>query len=565
MATSYEVHVYRVAGDGISFVLPDPSVPYSSAYIYELAGYTPGANTTAVDISGLISSTYYTYYVYVLSDSKYSLEAKVTVLTNPNTPTLNIPSPTNFWASVTATFGQLPTAGQLFMNTISPGIPTTTTTTGGMAFLESGGLMYFLDTANNRVLIALGEAYNSCNSYTVNSDMWNTCQAIYRGYPLFFIAVLGQADFYSNYPCGHPSNTLPASQCLTHPSGVLIADNKLFIADSGNDRIVIHSILPTYGCYHIDNLTGSPTPNECAPYKVVGKKSLSDVATYITAADGNSALSYPTGMSYLNGTLYIADTNNHRIVGVNNVTDSTLYSCSAVNWKNSMCSWSFVLGQADMFSKTKLADVFNASITYNLPGHTLSDPDFLSRHFAYPTQVFAIGSKLLVGSNENFLATSGLTNLELYSRMMIFELNPFLDNVATCNSLTFLNSVCAANYAIGQESFGRLIELGIGETYMSKNFTLKIASFTPFSTTGLIAVESTTNSVMIWSNYANTNLTDGIPYSSLINNPSGATVAGKILPTLLNLNNIFYTSSDGSLYIEDALLGKIFQIPLTSF
>ena len=340
----------------------------------------------------------------------------------------------------------------------------------------------------------------------------------------------------------------------------MVADGKLFIADSGNNRIVIHSSLPNYGCYHIDNLLGTPTPNECTPYKIVGKKTLSDSTTYLVTTDGNSSLNFPTGMAYKNDTLYIADTHNNRVVGVYNITDNDLYNCSSSNWQNSLCSWSFVLGQADMFSKEKFSDLYNNGITYSLAGHSLSDPDYLSRHFANPTQIFTIDDKLLIGANEDFSAIQTLINVELYSRLLVFDTNPFLDNVSACNSSTFLTSLCASNYSIGQESFGKLVESGTGENYMDKNYAIKRATYTPFSSTGLIAVENTTNSVMIWNNYADTSLFDGIPYNTIVTDPAGSTYKGILLPDLLSLNNVYYTSADGTLFVEDALLGKVFQI-----
>ena len=70
---------------------------------------------------------------------------------------------------------------------------------------------------------------------------------------------------------------------------------------------------------------------------------------------------------------------------------------------------------------------------------------------------------------------------------------------------------------------------------------------------------------MIWNNYADTSLFDGIPYNTIVTDPAGSTYKGILLPDLLSLNNVYYTSADGTLFVEDALLGKVFQIPLTSF
>jgi len=139
------------------------------------------------------------------------------------------------------------------------------------------GALYVADTGNRRVL------------------KWNRVPSR-NGTPADL--VLGQEDFGTrDENAGHA----PAAAGMRWPHAVAVAQNRLFVADAGNNRVMVWDVMPT------DN--GAP----CS--FVLGQQDFASVdhnmaAYYPTAA----ALNMPYGLAVLNGMLTIADTANSRLV-----------------------------------------------------------------------------------------------------------------------------------------------------------------------------------------------------------------------------------------------------------
>lgn len=139
------------------------------------------------------------------------------------------------------------------------------------------GALYVADTGNRRVL------------------KWNRVPS-HNGTPADL--VLGQQDFITrDENAGHP----PSAAGMRWPHTVAVAENRLFVTDAGNNRVMVWDQMPA------DN--GAP----CS--FILGQQDFASVdhnmaAYYPTAA----ALNMPYGLAVLNDMLAIADTANSRLV-----------------------------------------------------------------------------------------------------------------------------------------------------------------------------------------------------------------------------------------------------------
>jgi len=139
------------------------------------------------------------------------------------------------------------------------------------------GALYVADTGNRRVL------------------KWNHVP-LDNGTPADL--VLGQEDFVTR---DENAGYAPAAAGMRWPHAVAVMQNRLFVADAGNNRVMAWDQMPA------DN--GAP----CS--FVLGQQDFTGVdhnmaAYYPTAA----ALNMPYGLAVLNGVLAIADTANSRLV-----------------------------------------------------------------------------------------------------------------------------------------------------------------------------------------------------------------------------------------------------------
>lgn len=70
--------------------------------------------------------------------------------------------------------------------------------------------------------------------------------------------VLGQADFSGNQPNVGGIGTAPSAQSLNWPYGVFSDGQRLFIADTGNRRVLVHEPFPTASFAPADWVIGKP-------------------------------------------------------------------------------------------------------------------------------------------------------------------------------------------------------------------------------------------------------------------------------------------------------------------
>lgn len=565
----YEIYLYRISGDGVTAPLPDPADTYSTAYLYKVSNpYTPIKTASYIDNTPLLSETTYSYYAYVNVGERWSSVAKFTITTPAFSNVVNMPGANDFWKKVTNILGSEPMGGALFVNTLSPGPSSIGNPSGSCAFAFDGGIMYCADTQNNRVMIYVSDSYLACKDYDKTSVDYEVCKAMYNGYPLSPVAVLGQKSLSTNYPCGHSSNPLDASQCLTSPRSIFVSkDNEVFIADSGNDRVKFYPIPPVYGCYHVLNFVGEQTPDECSPTKVVGKRDLFDLDNYSVITDGIASLDNPTGMAFNGGELYITDTGNHRVVTVKNFLDDEIFNCIGGSWKTATCRFSSVLGQQDFYSKRSFANEYTlGNITYSPGLDSLSDNgEFLKRHFANPTEIFIKDGAMVLVTNENFRDASSSPTFNLYSRILIYEQDPIGGVSSLCHSGNFNTVACEPSYIIGQESHEKLIELGNLDSYEDVPFSIKDIDIA-FLGSYMFAIEKQSNQVKVWNSIENSSPGNGVPYSFKIQNPSGVydSELSRNLPDLKGLSSIDVVDIVGAVYIFDGTGGKVYELPLAN-
>lgn len=589
--SDYKIYVYRIEGDGITTPLPDPAEKYSqSDYYFPTNSFQPFTQSNQYsDATELTSGGQYTYYVYIKEGDNWSGSSKITLTVGGASTSIGLPTATSLWPSYKQSFGMKPVS-TIYNNTLSPGLASSENPTGGCALAEDGGLLYCADTDNNRVVIYQSNSYQMCSGLntTNTADLYTLCMQINKDYPLLPLAVLGQKDFASNYPCGHQQQPLGPDSCFTKPRSVMVADGHLFVSDSGNNRIMIHSTLPTNGCYSVYDEAQMSVLHQCSFISVVGKKSLTDLSSYPLASFGNSSLKNPTSLAYKpstnksEGDLYIADTGNNRVVVARKVLSVSYWSCTPQTWRTSSCAFNGLLGQENYYSRKSFSDEYSkGNYSYDIIQRDVrvknSNGDFkgdngffMSHYFANPNRIVLSGDSLLVASDERFSDKSTRPSINMRSRIMVFKTNPLSGISPICTGSNFQEAgKCQADYSIGQTSFGELITLNSSdEFYENIPYSLTDVDFTANGTT-LFGIDREMNRVYVWKDYTDYQQGSGVPYDYYASNPMGGQDTselnnGRYLPNLVNLNDIIFDPSAGFLYIEDSQLGKVFQIPLES-
>ncbi|HPJ73195.1 MAG TPA: hypothetical protein PK636_10960, partial [bacterium] len=163
------------------------------------------------------------------------------------------------------------------------------------------GRLFVSDTYNHRVLI-----YNSIPA-------WNNATAD---------VVIGQADFFS----GDPNRGLGAAYAdtLDEPFGSVFYDGtRLFVPDSGNNRVLIYNSLPTENGQSADVVLGQPTmrdnfvnqfpPGPSPPPTPSGTVAPTTIPTPPPPPTSRT-MYWPDGVFYQDGRLYVSDTHNNRVL-----------------------------------------------------------------------------------------------------------------------------------------------------------------------------------------------------------------------------------------------------------
>lgn len=140
--------------------------------------------------------------------------------------------------------------------------------------------LYVSDRGNNRVVV-----YNSVPSANVAASF-----------------AIGQPNLTSSTP---GSDYTAVSNYLNNPAQVMYSGSQFFVADIGNNRVLVYSSLPSAAL--------------ASPVFVIGQlSSLGTTANQCNCTTpGQNTLSGPRAMAFRSGKLAIADTGNHRLTFYN--------------------------------------------------------------------------------------------------------------------------------------------------------------------------------------------------------------------------------------------------------
>lgn len=156
--------------------------------------------------------------------------------------------------------------------------------------VDPGGALYVSDTSNNRVMA------------------WRNAAAFANGAPADLI--LGQKDAFSTLPQG-PGTAFSAG--LTSPTGLAVRDGNLYVADSGNNRILRFptpfSLLDQQQSILPDLVIGQPNFNSKAVNQNTGAPSEKTIALSTSSATYRAYLAFDS-----QGNLYFSDAGNHRVL-----------------------------------------------------------------------------------------------------------------------------------------------------------------------------------------------------------------------------------------------------------
>lgn len=108
--------------------------------------------------------------------------------------------------------------------------------------------------------------------------------------------VLGQPDFHTTSLA-----TTPSAGRLNQPSGVYLSADRLYVADTGNNRVLVWKL--------IDD-SGLPLASGAQAYRVLGQREM----TANASGSGASQLAGPVGLHQYGGVLFVADTQNNRVL-----------------------------------------------------------------------------------------------------------------------------------------------------------------------------------------------------------------------------------------------------------
>ncbi len=206
-------------------------------------------------------------------------------------------------------------------------------------------LMFVADTSNNRVLIFEDKPTGNNADATV---------------------VLGQADFDWNSPNRSDAlNPSAGSDTMSGPQDVQFhaASNQLFVADSGNHRVIVFDDV-------IDGTTGMIALSNGDPASIVlGQTSMgSSSANQGFANPTGRTLSNPTGLHVAGGQVAVADTGNNRVMIWGSVPASHNAAASTV------------LGQTDFLSSLANQGGAVSASTLSGPEDVFLDPSLMIRN-----------------------------------------------------------------------------------------------------------------------------------------------------------------------------------------
>lgn len=171
---------------------------------------------------------------------------------------------------------------------------------------SDGTRVFVADTGNNRILV------------------WNSFPASHGVQP---DVAIGQPNLSTVFANNGGMN----AKTLSGPSMALASGGKLFVSDTGNNRILIYNSIPTSSGAAADVVLGQAVWNEA-----------------FVNASGRSArtLNFPRDICIADSKLFVADTSNHRVLVWNSIPTSNYQPADFVLGQGSMSAGSANAGAA---------------------------------------------------------------------------------------------------------------------------------------------------------------------------------------------------------------------------
>ncbi len=245
-----------------------------------------------------------------------------------------------------------------------------------IAIISHGGRMFVSDQINHRVLI-----YNSIPAgNNASADV-----------------VVGQPDMVSN---AENQGGAAGANTLSFPSGIICDGTRLLIADRGNHRVLIFNSIPL-----ADNASADV---------VIGQPNMTSRMSNQGGSPGPNTLNNPWGVYVQGSQLYIADSNNNRVL----IFDGIPLANNAAA--------AVVIGQADFISNSPNQGGGAAANTLYFPNPGVHEQDrlyildrFNSRVLVFDQPPVAIIRSVGPGSTGS-LAQGGANALTLSGSLAAF-------------------------------------------------------------------------------------------------------------------------------------------------
>lgn len=289
-------------------------------------------------------------------------------------------------------------------------------------YVHEDGKVFIADERNNRVLI-----YNQIPTTNgVSADI-----------------VIGQTDFVSNEANQGGSTT---AATLNRPTGVHVYDEKLFISDHINNRVLIYNTVPT--------------TNGASADVVIGQNDFeSDDINQGLASSSATSMNNPHAVFAYNGKLIVADRKNHRTLIYNNIPTTNGVSADVVIGQEN-----FVSSEANQGGLVGADTQNDLASVYVHDGKLLISDNGNHRVLVYmsiPTTNgenadLVIGQEDFLSNGRNQLGDSSLdANTQAHSHPVTFVDNRLLISEYFNNRVGIYNVFPAENNASMDEVLGQ--------------------------------------------------------------------------------------------------------------
>jgi hypothetical protein len=406
-----------------------------------------------------------------------------------------------------------------------------------------GNQLIISDSGNNRLVVwnhlpgdpsytpeggQIGSATAGCDpNVIVGQTRLTDCKPDYQ---------IGKKSFsdFTQYNLSTDGN-----QTFNKPTGTLVDGADLYIADTGNNRVVKiknYEDSQSFSC----NPTNWGTPL-CEFSSVLGQASFFVNRSF---------------QDFFNDDIQNQLQCSAQSLPASSGPGGTKASCQATAVG---CTWmpGQIAGQGTcslthpLRSNLGIGNVIGSQYSY-----------VLQRYFTNPTVVKISSGRLLVSSNENFQTVSTVNSpIYLKARILEWGNNPLGGDTPTCNATNFNSGGCDASIVFGQSNFTTLVSVqGATGKYTDVSYGLESLDDFDISGKSMVGVDSINNFVYLWSDWT-ANSTPGNPPTGVVSSPIiGSVYNGQPLPVLKGLGAITLDPDNFLIYVTDASGYNVYEV-----